>query len=83
MRNFLERQLGARGSTRGIRLVHNDLIKQMVILNKNDRYSIFGGRREDSPQMDAIEDKYLISPLHHKVKEEHIKMISNLINEGW
>ena len=31
---------------------------------RNDRYSIFGGRRDSFPHMDAVEDKYLHLPLH-------------------
>lgn len=31
---------------------------------RNDRYTIFGGRRIDLPNMDEIETKYLVLPLH-------------------
>ena len=50
---------------------------------RNDRYSIFGKRRDNLPNMDAIEDKYLILPLHTKVKEEDIYKICNIIKAGW
>ena len=50
---------------------------------RNDRYSIFGKKRNNLPNMDAIEDKYLILPLHTKVKEEGIYKICDLIKKGW
>jgi perosamine synthetase len=50
---------------------------------RNDRYSIFGGRRTNLPNMDAIEDKYLVLPLHTKMKLEDIGRISNVIRQGW
>ncbi|MBS0205660.1 MAG: DegT/DnrJ/EryC1/StrS family aminotransferase [Planctomycetes bacterium] len=50
---------------------------------RNDRYSIFGGRRVDLPNMDRIEDKYLVLPLHHKVSLEDVQHICDLIRGGW
>lgn len=51
---------------------------------RNDRYSIFGGRTVGKfPKMDAIEDRYLVLPLHGKVKEEDIFYISEVLKKGW
>jgi perosamine synthetase len=50
---------------------------------RNDRYSIFGGRRDDLPNMDAIEDKYLVLPLHTKMNEDHVQKVCNVIRSGW
>jgi dTDP-4-amino-4,6-dideoxygalactose transaminase len=50
---------------------------------RNDRYSIFGKRRDDLPNMDAIEDKYLVLPLHTKIREEDINKICDVIKSGW
>jgi dTDP-4-amino-4,6-dideoxygalactose transaminase len=50
---------------------------------RNDRYSIFGGRRSDLPMMDEIEDNYLVLPLHTKIGAEHVDKICNIINSGW
>src|SRR6516225_9698251 len=36
---------------------------------RNDRYSIFGGRRDDFPNMDTVEDKYLHLPLHTRMSQ--------------
>jgi dTDP-4-amino-4,6-dideoxygalactose transaminase len=50
---------------------------------RNDRYSIFGSRRDNLPNMDAIEDKYLVLPLHTKISEEDVIKICEIIKSGW
>jgi perosamine synthetase len=50
---------------------------------RNDRYSIFGGRRNDLPLMDAIEDDYLVLPLHTHMSVGDVQRISQLIRSGW
>lgn len=49
---------------------------------RNDRYSVFGPQGE-FPNMDSIDDKYLILPLHTKVETRDVKEICELIQEGW
>jgi dTDP-4-amino-4,6-dideoxygalactose transaminase len=50
---------------------------------RNDRYSIFGKRGDNLFNMDAIEDKYLVLPLHTKIREEDINKICDVIKNGW
>lgn len=50
---------------------------------RNDRYSVFGGRRDDLPNMDALEDKYLVLPLHMNVSEADVRRICKVIKSGW
>ena len=50
---------------------------------RNDRYSIFGGRRNDLPNMDSVEDKYLVLPLHTKLSIEDIQRVCEVIKSGW
>lgn len=50
---------------------------------RNDRYSIFGGRRNDLPNMDKIEQNYLVLPLHTRMNDKNIEFISDIINQGW
>jgi perosamine synthetase len=50
---------------------------------RNDRYSIFGGRNENLPNMDAIEDKYLVLPLHTKMTVADAHKVSEVIKSGW
>jgi dTDP-4-amino-4,6-dideoxygalactose transaminase len=50
---------------------------------RNDRYSVFGKRCDNLPNMDAIEDKYLVLPLHTKIQEEDVYKICEVIRSGW
>lgn len=50
---------------------------------RNDRYSIFGTRRRDLPNMDAIEDKYLVLPLHTKMDEADVDRVCDVVRSGW
>lgn len=50
---------------------------------RNDRYSIFGGRRDNLPNMDVIEDKYLVLPLHTKLSTKDVEKVCEVIKRGW
>jgi dTDP-4-amino-4,6-dideoxygalactose transaminase len=51
---------------------------------RNDIYSIFGGRQTGKfPNMDNIESKYLVLPLHTKMTEADVDYICNVIRKGW
>ena len=50
---------------------------------RNDRYSIFKKyvKGKKFPNMDYLENKYLVLPLHHKVTVKDVKFISKLVNK--
>jgi len=50
---------------------------------RNDRYSILGGRRDDLPFMDSIEDNYIVLPLHIKMSEAQVDYICDVVESGW
>jgi dTDP-4-amino-4,6-dideoxygalactose transaminase len=50
---------------------------------RNDRYTVFGGRRSDLPNMDSVEDKYLVLPLHHKMTLKDVEYIGQVAKSGW
>lgn len=50
---------------------------------RNDRYSIFGGRREDFPEMDKLEARYLVLPLHTRMVREDVGRVVDALKEGW
>jgi dTDP-4-amino-4,6-dideoxygalactose transaminase len=50
---------------------------------RNDRYSIFGGRQDDFPNMDAVEDQYLHLPLHTHMNGADVGRICSTIRTGW
>jgi perosamine synthetase len=58
-------------------------IESAQVHYRNDRYSVLGGRCHDLPNMDALEDRYLVLPIHPRVRVEDVQKICGLINEGW
>jgi perosamine synthetase len=60
---------------------HN--IESSQVHYRNDRYSIFGGRRDDFPNMDAVEDKYLHLPLHTRMSHSDVERVCAAIRSGW
>lgn len=51
---------------------------------RNDRYSIFKcARNDDFPNMDSIEDKYLVLPLHTHMNSEDVDRVCSTIKYGW
>ena len=50
---------------------------------RNDRYSIFKDSRGSFPNMDAIEDDYLVLPLHTHMTAEDAERVVSVIRSGW
>jgi perosamine synthetase len=52
---------------------------------RNDRYSIFKDhcKYDKFPNMDAVEDNYLVIPLHHKLTETDVLRVCMEIKKGW
>jgi dTDP-4-amino-4,6-dideoxygalactose transaminase len=52
---------------------------------RNDRYSIFDKfcKGKVFPNMDEIENKYLVLPLHHKLTEDNVRRVCSEIKKGW
>ena len=50
---------------------------------RNDRYSIFKKfvKGKKFPNMDYLENRYLVLPLHHKVSVQNVKYICKIINK--
>lgn len=64
--------------------LRNNGIESGQVHYRNDRYSIFGGRQEGAfPNMDKLEDSYLVLPLHTKMNESHVDRICDVIKAGW
>ena len=61
--------------------VHN--IETNQVHYRNDRYSIFKKyvKGKSFPNMDYLENRYLVLPLHHKVSVKDAKYISKLVNK--
>ena len=52
---------------------------------RNDRYSIFKEFTIDKvfPNMDKIEEKYLVLPLHTNMTDGDVRRICGVIKSGW
>ncbi len=52
---------------------------------RNDRYTIFKEfwEGESFPNMDMIDDNYLVLPLHHKMSEEDVLRVCSELKRGW
>jgi dTDP-4-amino-4,6-dideoxygalactose transaminase len=50
---------------------------------RNDRYSVFSCTREPRPNMDAIEENYLVLPLHLKMSIDDVGRVCATIRKGW
>jgi len=48
-----------------------------------DRYSVYGGRVYNCPNMDYLEERYLLLPMHQHVQLEDVDRICNVIKSGW
>jgi len=49
---------------------------------RNDRFSIFGGRVNNCPNMDKIENKYLILPTHYFLSKKDVEFICQVIRKA-
>jgi perosamine synthetase len=49
---------------------------------RNDRYSIFGCK-DRFPNMDKVDNNYMVLPLHTKVSLEDVDRICDVIRSGW
>ena len=58
-------------------------VETNVVQVRNDILSVFGGKRQDLPMMDLVEDDYIYLPLHMFVSEEDAYNICQLIRGGW
>lgn len=48
---------------------------------RNDRYTLFGGRKTHLPNMDSVESRYLVLPLHTHMAESDVIRITGFIRE--
>lgn len=55
-------------------------IENNLVHLRNDIYKIFGGKRQNLPMMNFLEDKYLCLPINPKVTEKNVRYICSSIN---
>jgi perosamine synthetase len=63
--------------------LYSEGIESNQVHYRNDRYSIFGQRRTNLPMMDALEERYLVLPLHTRMTVEDVDRVCATIRAGW
>lgn len=58
-------------------------IETNLVQLRNDIFTCFGGKRQNLPNMNWVEDKYIHLPLHMLVEAEDVIKICSLIKKGW
>jgi len=58
-------------------------IESHLVHIRNDICPIFGGKRQDLPVMNEVEDKYVSIPLHNHLTDEDVEKIINVVKSGW
>ena len=58
-------------------------IESAQVHYRNDRYSIFSKSKSFLKNMDAIEDRYLVLPLHTRMNQDDVATICRVIGSGW
>lgn len=48
-----------------------------------DRYTVYGGRVYNCTNMDYLEDRYLVLPMHQLMTIEDVRYICDVIRKGW
>ncbi len=48
---------------------------------RNDKYSVFGGLRDDLPNLKKLNDDLICIPLHHKLSDQDVGRIIRAIND--
>jgi len=66
-----------------MRKLRESNVESAQVHYRNDRYSIFGTRRKNLPNMDALEDKYLVLPLHTHMTVEDVEYVCSIVKSGW
>ena len=54
-----------------------------IVQVRNDIYKIFGGKRQDLPTMNDIEDYYISLPIGMHISHEDVEYICETIKKGW
>jgi dTDP-4-amino-4,6-dideoxygalactose transaminase len=65
--------------------LRDNMIESNQVHFRNDRYSIFKEFTDGKkfPNMDKVEDDYLVLPLHTKMTVEDVKRVCSVIKSGW
>jgi len=66
-----------------IRKLRDDGIPTSVVHLRIDRYSVFGGIREDLPNQTAFDANQISIPVHEGLTDDDVERIVESICSGW
>lgn len=58
-------------------------IQTSVVHVRNDQYSVFGGRRDDLPNLERLSQTYISIPMHNQLTDEDTEHVIASIRQGW
>lgn len=56
-------------------------IETGLVHRRNDLYTVFGGKRQNLPNMNMLENRYLFLPCHNKMTIKDVETICGIINK--
>jgi perosamine synthetase len=65
------------------KMLYANSIDNNMVQVRNDIYKIFGGKRQDLPILNSLEENYVSIPLHPFVTEDMAHFICDCIEGGW
>ncbi len=66
-----------------IRRLAREGIPATVVHQRIDRYSIFGGMRDDLPGQAAFSERQVALPVHHGLSDDDVEKIVATVRSGW
>jgi perosamine synthetase len=58
-------------------------VETSIVHNRNDVYSVFGGRRDDLPVLDAFAETFICIPLHNQMTDAQVDHVIAAVRKGW
>jgi len=65
------------------RMMRDKRVAVLVMHVRNDQYTVFGGLRDDLPELDKFSKTYICIPLHNKLTDEDVDYVIQCIKGGW
>jgi len=58
-------------------------VQVSIVHYRNDVYAVFGGERNDLPQLDRFSGSYVGLPLHMHLTDDDVQYIIQVVQSGW
>ncbi len=58
-------------------------VQVSVVHVRNDQYTVFGGLRDDLPNLDRLSETYISIPMHNQLADKDVAYIVACIQQGW